>query len=65
MEDFLIESLIKIGNHKRIIEICEPNIMQPLQLEEWMIRRTLMAWWLLEDELQKQEDGNNASRSIA
>ena len=57
MEDFLIESLVKIGNQKKVIEMCEPNIMQPLQLSEWMVKRVLKAQELLYAEIQRTKQG--------
>ena len=59
MIDDLIEAIVKIGNHKRIIKECEPNIMQPLELKSWMVKRTLYAWGLLEDEIRRTEQSNN------
>lgn len=57
--DALIESIVKIGNHKRVIDLCEPHVMQPLQLESWMVRRTLVSWMLLDDEVQRSKQGDN------
>ena len=54
--DDLVDAIITIGNHKRTIEICEPNIMQPLTLEAWMVKRTLVAWGLFCDECE--QNGN-------
>lgn len=54
LEDF-IDALVKIGNSKKAIELCEPNIMQPMQLEKWMAKRILKAEELLYDEVRKIE----------
>ena len=58
--DELIEALVEIGNHKRVKSKCEPQVMQSLELKRWMVKRTLYAWRLLEDELYK-----NARKSIS
>ena len=50
---YLIESLVKIGNHPDFMKMVEPNIMKPLILQEWMVRRVLTALTLL----QKQAEG--------
>ena len=44
---YLIESLVKIGNHPDFMKMVEPNIMKPLILQEWMVKRTLEAQELL------------------
>lgn len=64
----IIDALVEIGNHKRVIEVCEPNIMQPLQLERWMVSRVILAQELLQnewDEIQrsKQSDNRDNERS--
>ncbi len=46
----IFDALVEIGNHKRVIEACEPNIMQPLQLERWMVNRIILAQELLQNE---------------
>ncbi len=55
MTDDYIEAIIKIGNHKRVIKECEPNIMEPLQLKEWMVIRTLYSLGLLLKELENEK----------
>ena len=50
IEDYIIDALVQIGNHKKLIEYCEPNIMESFQLETWMVKRTLAALDLLEKE---------------
>ena len=59
IEDELIESVVKIGNHERIIKECEPNIFCPQELKVWMVKRTLYAWGLLENELYKRYRRSN------
>ncbi len=69
MTDAVIEVLVTIGNAKKEKEICEPNIIQPMELESWMVRRTLKALELFEDEweLSQNKGGrqNNANNSIS
>lgn len=55
IDNSVIEALIKIGNHKRVVKICEPNIMEPMELKEWMVRRTLVAMELFENEWKKSK----------
>ena len=50
MEDFIIEVLVKIGNTKRVMEICDPNIFCPQTLKDWMVIRTFKALEILENE---------------
>ena len=59
MIEELIEALVKVGNHNRVIKECEPNIFCPQELKSWMVRRTLYALELLENEIQRTEQSNN------
>ncbi len=59
MDDALIEAIIKIGNNPKFIQSVEPNIMQPLQLSEWMVKRTMKAVELLYDEIQRTKQSDN------
>ncbi len=43
VSDAIIDALVTIGNHPEIAKECEPNVMQPLGLDEWMVKRTLYA----------------------
>lgn len=47
MDDVLIEAILKIGNHPQFMKMIEPQVMQPLQLQRWMVTRTLVALGLL------------------
>ena len=49
----IIKALVKIGNSKRVKELCEPNVMQPFELEEWQVIRTLKAVELFENAWQR------------
>jgi len=59
-EDFIIEALVTIGNAKKVIEICEPNIMESLPLKPWMVVRTLKALELLESEWELYQNTGGA-----
>lgn len=63
IDDAIIESLAKIGNLKRVMREVEPQTMQPQELKEWMVRRTLYAITLFqkeyENEVQRSQQGNN------
>jgi len=52
IEEFY-EALLTIGNHKEVKRICEPNIFCPQELKSWMVKRTIKALELFEDELYK------------
>lgn len=52
--DDLVAAVITIGNCEKTVEICEPNIMRPLKLEAWMVKRTLVAWGLFLREAQEK-----------
>ena len=55
IDDGIIESLVKIGNHPSVIKLCEPNICYPFQLESWMVKRTLVARGLMEKQELTEE----------
>ncbi len=60
MEDYLISSITKIANQGRVTVFCEPEVMQPLAVEEWMTKRVMYAALLLNDKLKKRrKDGNS------
>ena len=46
-----IEAIVKIGNQKKVIDACEPQVCDPKPLSGWMVTRILYAKALLEDEL--------------
>ncbi len=50
INDAVIEALAKIGNHEKVMKLCEPDIMEPLELKKWMVRRTIKALELLRNE---------------
>jgi len=53
VEDFVIDALVTIGNVKKVVEICEPNIFCPQTLKGWMVVRTLKALELLKERIPK------------
>ncbi len=58
-EDYIIDALLQIGNHKKVMEMCEPQVMQPLQLQEWMVKRVLKAQELLENEWELYQNSRS------
>lgn len=44
-----LDLIVSTGNNKDFLEIIEPSVTQPLQLEQWMVRRTIIAMRLIED----------------
>ncbi len=53
MIDEYLDALVAIGNHKEVVKVCEPDVMQSLKLENWMVKRTLYALGLMEREYEK------------
>ncbi len=51
-EDLLIEAILTIGNDKKSVAMLEPSVMQPLQLERWMVTRTLQCLELILEEVE-------------
>lgn len=45
--DDLVDSILTIGNHPAFKKLVEPQVMQPLKLESWMVKRVLIAYGLL------------------
>lgn len=54
MIDTLVNALVKIGNHQATLKICEPDVMQPMNLEAWMVKRTLVSLELF-NQVAKEE----------
>lgn len=48
--DYIIDAIVLIGNNTKVIKLCEPQVMQSMELKHWMVVRTLKALELLEDE---------------
>ena len=53
MIEEIIDALVTIGNSKKVIEICDPNTMQALELKAWMVKRSIKALELFEDEWKR------------
>lgn len=53
--DEQIKLLTEVGNYPEIMKICEPQVMQPMQLEEWMVRRSFMAMQIYTATCAKKE----------
>ena len=51
-DDLLIDAILTIANHPKAMALIEPQVMQPLALERWMVIRTLRAEELLQEELE-------------
>ena len=50
IDNALIDAIVAIGNQKKVVKTCEPNIMESLPLEKWMVVRSLVAAELLANE---------------
>ena len=51
-EDLLIDAILSIANDPEVVKMLEPQVMQPLALERWMVTRTLQCLALIEQELE-------------
>jgi len=56
-EDLLIDAILSIANDPEVVKMLEPQVMQPLALERWMVTRTLQCLELILEEL---ENGNKS-----
>jgi len=57
MIDEYISAIIKIANHYEVKKYLEPHIMKPQNVQEWQVKRILLAEGLLLNELQKDTGG--------
>ncbi len=60
VSEIILEALVKIGNHEKVIAACEPNIMQPQLLTTWMVKRTLYSLLLFKKEMDELPRANKA-----
>ena len=58
VNDIIVEALVRIGNHEKVMAACEPNIMQPLTLDSWMVKRTLYSLLLFKKEMDELSRAN-------
>ncbi len=58
VSEIIVEALVKIGNHEKVMAACEPNIMQSLELKEWMVKRTLYSLLLFKETWDKMQENN-------
>ena len=49
----LIEGITQIANNKQVVEKLEPNIFSHGEIKEWMVKRVLYAFLLIEEENEK------------
>ncbi len=47
LTDSVIKAIVTIGNEKNMIKLCEPNVAEPMELKEWMVKRTLTSLKLM------------------
>ncbi len=57
IDDKVLDALLEIGNHKKVQEMCEPQVMQSLKLEKWMVKRVATAVMLFRQEYEKMKEG--------
>lgn len=56
IDDKLIEAIIEIGNHKKVIDYCEPQSFYHQELDKYLVMRVLYAKELLRNEWELQQD---------
>ena len=58
LNELLVNALVKIGNHDVVMKECEPNVTQPMELEEWMVKRTLYSLLLFQNTWDMMRENN-------
>lgn len=53
-EEQIIDLILEAGNHPRLMKEVEPNIVKPFLLESWMVRRTLTAWAVVKEAIERK-----------
>jgi len=49
----LVEAITKIANDDSLIKELEPNLFNHQDIQEWMVKRVLRAYLLLDEEWRK------------
>jgi hypothetical protein len=55
-DDFLCQQIAKIANLETLKEKCEPDCMFHGEINSGQVKRVLMAWELLKQEYDKNEN---------
>ena len=58
LNELLVNALVKIGNYDVVMKECEPNVMQPMELDEWMVKRTLYSLLLFQNTWDMMRENN-------
>ncbi len=53
--DSIIDAIVTIGNHERVIKECEPDVSKPMKLKKWMVVRSIKAYLLFEEAMKNKE----------
>lgn len=53
-EEQIIDLILEAGNHPRLMKELEPHIVKPFLLEPWMVRRTLTAWAIVKEAIERK-----------
>ena len=61
--DTLIEGITQIANNKQVIEKLEPDVFSHQEIKEWMVKRVLYAFLLINEEFEKGLDFSSGSSS--
>jgi hypothetical protein len=57
-DDCIIEAIVKIANHEKVIKELEPHVAFPMKVEAWQVKRILKAQELLQNEWDKLRKTN-------
>ncbi len=55
--DDFINAIVTIGNHKRVIELCESNMVYHENIRPWMVKRILVALELMDEQRISEDIG--------
>ena len=53
-EEQIIDLILEAGNHPSLMKTLEPNIMRPMKLESWMVRRVLTARAVVKEAIERK-----------
>jgi len=48
--EYFVEPIMEVGNNKEFIKMAEPQVSFPQELQKWMIKRVLLAYFMLQQE---------------
>jgi len=65
-DDCIIEAIVKIANHDKVIKDLESHVAFPMKIEAWQVRRILKAQELLQNEWNElQRTDRKRTRTVS